>query len=196
MPRAKSCGIPFSAERINQAGLKRPIPLPSSSTTQTAQSHIRDDLNRNRLSGHRQALTGEPFPGLETEVGDPAVQAQSTYRSAEKPSTHLTRWQRDHWIWAGSGPSDALLHTVVRLAPILTVPQRKTLEKPTADQAVLQWDRAEFTDDGQIFSVRYISPREKEVMHQRHAVGEWVPCPLKLTSSAGYSPSPVTRSPP
>ena len=132
------------------------------------QSHIRDDLNRNRLSGHRQALVDEPFPGLETEVGDPTAQAQSTYRSAEKQSTHLTRWQRDHWIWAGSGSSDALLHTVVRLAPILTVPQRKTLEKPTADQAILQWDRAEFTDDGQTFAVRYISPREMEVMHQRH----------------------------
>ena len=26
------------------------------------QSHIRDDINRNRLSGHRQALVGEPFP--------------------------------------------------------------------------------------------------------------------------------------
>ena len=134
------------------------------------QSHIRDEANRNRLSGHRQVLVGEPFPGIETETGNSAVQLQSTYRSAEKPSTHLTRWQRDHWIWAGSGPSDALLHTVVRLAPILTVPQRKTLEKPTADQAILQWDRAEFTDDGQTFSVRYISPREKEVMHQRHAV--------------------------
>ena len=34
----------------------------------------------------------------------------------------------------------------------------------------MQWDRAEFTDDGQTFSVRYISSREKEVMHQRHAV--------------------------
>ena len=134
------------------------------------QSHIRDKTNRNRLSGHRQALVSEPFPGLETETDDPAVQLQSTFRSAEKPSTHLTRWQRDHWVWVGSGPSDALLHTVVRLAPILTVPQRKTLEKPTADQAILQWDRAEFTDDGQIFSVRYISHREKEVMHQRHAV--------------------------
>ena len=110
-------------------------------------------------------------PAIETEVGDSAVQAQSTYQSAEKPSTHLTRWQRDHWIWAGSGSYPiAQLHTVVRLAPILTVPQRKTLEKPTADQAVLQWDRAEFTDDGQTFAVRYISPREKEVMHQRHAM--------------------------
>ena len=36
------------------------------------QSHIRDEMNRNRLSGHRQALVGEPFPGLEIEVGDPA----------------------------------------------------------------------------------------------------------------------------
>ena len=134
------------------------------------QSHIRDETNQNRLSGHRQALVGEPFPGLETETDDSAIQLQSTFRSAEEPSTHLTRWQRDHWVWAGSGPSDALLHTVVRLAPILTVPQRKTLEKPTADQAILQWDRAEFTDDGQTFSVRYISSREKEVMHQRHAV--------------------------
>ena len=135
------------------------------------QSHIRDDMNRNRLSGHRQALVGEPFPGLETEAGDSAVQAQSTYRSAEEPPrTHLTRWQRDQWIWAGAGPSDALLHTVVRLAPILTVPQRQTLEKPTADQAILQWDRAEFTADGHTFAVRYISPREMEVMHQRHAL--------------------------
>ena len=135
------------------------------------QSHIRDDLNRNRLSGHRQALVGEPFPGLEIEVGDPA--AQSTYRSAENPPrTHLTRWQRNHWVWAGSGPSDALLHTVVRLAPILTVPQRQTLEGPTTNQAILQWDRAEFTDDGQTFSVRYISHREKEVMHQRHALDQ------------------------
>ena len=135
------------------------------------QSHIRDDLNRNRLSGHRQALVGEPFPGLEIEVGDPAV--QSTYRSAEEPpDTHLTRWQRDHWVWAGSGPSDARLHTVVRLAPILTIPQRQTLEKPTADQAILHWDRAEFTDDGQTFAVRYISPREMEVMHQRYALDQ------------------------
>ncbi len=130
------------------------------------QTYVRDDLNRNRLSGHRQALVDEPFPGLETS----AVQAQSTYQSAAEPSTHLTRWQRDRWVWAGAGPSDASFHTVVRLAPILTVPQRQTLEKPTADQAILQWDRTEFTDDGQTFSVRYISPREKEVMHQRHAV--------------------------
>ena len=134
------------------------------------QSHIRDNANRNRLSGHRQALVDESFPGLETAVGDSAVQLQSTFRSTEKPSTHLTRWQRDHWVWAGSGPSDALLHTVVRLAPILTVPQRQTLEKSTADQAILQWDRAEFTDDGQTFSIRYISPREMEVTRQRHAV--------------------------
>ena len=161
------------------------------------QAHVRDNANRNRLSGHRQALVGEPFPGLETEVGDPAVQAQSTYRSAEKPHrTHLTRWQRDHWVWAGSGPSDARLHTVVRLAPILTVPQRKTLEKPTADQAVLQWDRAEFTDDGQTFSVRYISPREKEVMHQRHAVEKGaVPFEIDierwLQPVAGYEESPL-----
>ena len=28
MPRAKNCGILSSAERINQAGLKKPIPLP------------------------------------------------------------------------------------------------------------------------------------------------------------------------
>ena len=136
------------------------------------QSHIRDDANRNRLSGHRQALVGEPFPGLETAVSDSAVQLQSTFRSAEEPSTHLTRWQRDHWVWAGSGPSDALLHTVVRLAPILTVPQRKTLEKPAADQAILQWDRAEFTDDGQTFAVRYISPREMEVTRQRHIIDQ------------------------
>ena len=54
------------------------------------QSHIRDNLNRNRLSGHRQSLVDEPFPGLEIETGDPAVQAQSTYQSAERPSTHLT----------------------------------------------------------------------------------------------------------
>ncbi|MDE2806952.1 MAG: TlpA disulfide reductase family protein [Gemmatimonadota bacterium] len=134
------------------------------------QTYVQDETNRNHLSGHRQALVGEPFPGLETAVGDSAVQLQSTFRSAEKPSTHLTRWQRDHWIWAGSGPTQSQLHTVVRLAPILTVPQRKTLENPTADQAILHWDRAEFTDDGQTFSVRYISPREKEVMHQRHAV--------------------------
>lgn len=135
------------------------------------QSHIRDDTNRNRLSGHRQALGGEPFPGLKTEVSDPAVQAQSTYQAAEEPpQTHLTRWQRDQWVWAGAGPSSALLHTVVRLAPILIVPQRQTLEKPTADQAILQWDRAEFTDDGHTFAVRYISPREKEVMRQRHTL--------------------------
>ena len=72
------------------------------------QSHIRDEMNRNRLSGHRQALAGEPFPGLEIEVGDPA--AQSTYRSAEEPpGTHLTRWQRDQlglgWIWPLGRPA-------------------------------------------------------------------------------------------
>ncbi len=161
-----------------------------------SQSHIRDDLNRNRLSGHRQALVGEPFPGLETEVGDPTVQAQSTYQSAEKPSTHLTRWQRDHWVWAGSGPSDALLHTVVRLAPILTIPQRQTLEKPTAEQAILQWDRAEFTDDGQTFAVRYISPREMEVMHQRHTLDQGtVPFEIDIerwvAPVAGYEESPL-----
>ena len=162
-----------------------------------SQSHIRDDLNRNRLSGHRQALVGEPFPGLETEVGDPTVQAQSTYRSAEKPPrTHLTRWQLNRWVWAGSGPSDALLHTVVRLAPILTVPQRQTLEKPTTNQAILQWDRAEFTDDGQTFSVRYISPREMEVMHQRHALDRGaVPFEIDierwLAPVAGYEEAPL-----
>ena len=134
------------------------------------QAHVRDNINRSRLSGHRQALVSEPFPGLETETDDSVVQRQSTFRSAEKPSTHLTRWQRDYWVWAGSGPTQSQLHTVVRLAPILTVPQRKTLEKPTADQAVLQWDRAEFTDDGQTFAVRYIGPREMEVMHKRHVV--------------------------
>ena len=160
------------------------------------QTYVQDETNRNRLSGHRQALVGEPFPGIETAVGDPAVQAQSTYQSAEKPSTHLTRWQRDHWIWAGSGPTQSQLHTVVRLAPILTVPQRQTLEKPTADQAVLQWDRAEFTDDGQTFSVRYISPREKEVMHQRHAVEKGaVPFEIDierwLQPVAGYEESPL-----
>ncbi len=160
------------------------------------QSHVRDNANRNRLSGHRQALVGEPFPGLETEVGDPAVQAQSTYQSAEKPSTHLTRWQRGHWVWAGSGPSDVLLHTVVRLAPILTVPQRQILEKPTADQAILHWDRAEFTDDGQTFSVRYISPREMEVMHQRHALDQGaVPFEIDierwLAPVAGYEEAPL-----
>ena len=137
------------------------------------QSHIRDDLNRNRLSGHRQAQENEPFPSLETGIGDPAVQTQSTYRSTdEPPRTHLTRWQRDQWVWAGAGPSDASFHTVVRLAPVLTIPQRKTLEKPTADQAILQWDRAEFTDDGQTFSVRYIGPREMEVTRQRHVMEE------------------------
>ncbi|MDE2814269.1 MAG: TlpA disulfide reductase family protein [Gemmatimonadota bacterium] len=160
------------------------------------QTYVQDETNRNRLSGYRQALVGEPFPGIETEVGDPAVQAQSTYQSAEKPSTHLTRWQRDHWIWAGSGPTDALLHTVVRLAPILTVPQRKILEKPTADQAILQWDRAEFTDDGQTFAVRYISPREKEVMHQRHAMERGaVPFEIDIerwvAPVAGYEESPL-----
>ena len=160
------------------------------------QSHIRDDLNRNRLSGYRQTLVDEPFPGLETEAGDSAVQLQSTFRSAEEPSTHLTRWQRNQWIWAGSGPTQSLLHTVVRLAPILTVPQRQTLEKPTADQAILQWDRAEFTDDGQTFSVRYISPREKEVMHQRHAMEKGaVPFEIDierwLQPVAGYEESPL-----
>ena len=160
------------------------------------QSHIRDETNRNRLSGHRQALVSEPFPGLETEAGDSAVQAQSTYQSAGKPSTHLTRWQRDHWVWAGAGPSDARLHTVVRLAPILTVPQRQTLETPTTDQAILQWDRAEFTDDGQTFAVRYISPREKEVMHQRHFVEQGaVPFEIDierwLQPVAGYEDSPL-----
>ena len=159
------------------------------------QSHIRDDTNRNRLSGYRQTLVDEPFPGLETEAGDSAVQLQSTFRSAEEPSTHLTRWQRDQWVWAGSGPTQSRLHTVVRLAPILTVPQRQTLGKPTADQAILQWDRAEFTDDGQTFAVRYISPREKEVMPSG-TLWRRGPCPLKSTSSAGYSPSPVMRSPP
>ena len=158
------------------------------------QSHIRDDLNRNRLSGHRQTLVGEPFPGLETEIGDAAV--QTTYQSTEKPSTHLTRWQRDYWVWAGSGPSDASFHTVVRLAPILTIPQRQTLEKPTADQATLQWDRAEFTDDGQTFAVRYISPREKEVMHQRHTLDQGaVPFEMDierwLQPVAGYEESPL-----
>ena len=159
------------------------------------QSHIRDDLNRNRLSGHRQALVSEPFPGLETDIGDPT--AQSTYRSAEKPPrTHLTRWQRDYWVWAGSGPSDALLHTVVRLAPILTIPQRKTLEKPTAEQAILHWDRAEFTDDGQTFSVRYISPREMEVMHQRHTLDQGA-APFEIDIErwvapvVGYEESPL-----
>ncbi|MDE2742411.1 MAG: TlpA disulfide reductase family protein [Gemmatimonadota bacterium] len=160
------------------------------------QTYVQDETNRNRLSGYRQALVGEPFPSIETEVGDPAGQAQSTYQSAEKPSTHLTRWQRDHWIWAGSGPTDALLHTVVRLAPILTVPQLKTLEKPTADQAILQWDRAEFTDDGQTFAVRYISPREKEVMHQRHAMERGaVPFEIDIerwvAPVAGYEESPL-----
>ena len=160
------------------------------------QTYVQDETNRNRLSGHRQALVGEPFPGLETAVGDSAVQLQSTFRSAEKPSAHLTRWQRDHWIWAGSGPTQSQLHTVVRLAPILTVPQRQTLEKPTADQAVLQWDRAEFTDDGQTFSVRYISPREKEVMHQRHAVEKGaVPFEIDIerwvAPVAGYEESPL-----
>ena len=160
------------------------------------QTYVQDETNRNRLSGHRQALVGEPFPGLETEAGDPAVQAQSTYQSAEKPSTHLTRWQRDYWIWAGSGPSDALLHTVVRLAPILTIPQRQTLEKPTADQATLHWDRAEFTDDGQTFSVRYISPREMEVMHQRHTLDQGA-APFEIDIErwvapvAGYEDSPL-----
>ena len=161
------------------------------------QTYVRDETNRNRLSGHRQALMGEPFPGLEIETSDPAVQVQSTYQSAEKPPrTHLTRWQRDHWIWAGSGPTQSLLHTVVRLAPILTVPQRQTLEKPTADQATLQWDRAEFTDDGQTFSVRYVSPREKEVMHQRHALDRGaVPFEIDierwLQPVAGYEESPL-----
>ena len=158
------------------------------------QSHIRDDLNRNRLSGHRQTLVGEPFPGLETKVGDPT--AQSTYQSADKPSTHLTRWQRDYWVWAGSGPSDALLHTIVRLAPILTIPQRQTLEKPTAEQAILHWDRAEFTDDGQTFAVRYISPREMEVMHQRHTVDRGaVPFEIDIerwvAPVVGYEDSPL-----
>ncbi len=161
------------------------------------QSHVQDDTNRNRLSGHRQALVGEPFPGLEIETSDPEVHAQSTYESAEQPSPHLTRWQRDQWVWAGAGPSDAVLHTVVRLAPILTVPQRKTLEKPTADQAILQWDRAEFTADGQTFSVRYISPREKEVMHQRHAVERGaVPFEIDierwLQPVVGYEESPLS----
>ena len=161
------------------------------------QSHVRDNANRNRLSGHRQALVDEPFPGLEVETGDPVVQAQSTYRSAdEPPRTHLTRWQRDHWVWAGSGPSDALLHTVVRLAPILTVPQRKALEKPTADQTILQWDRAEFSDDGQTFSVRYISLREMEVMHKRHVIEQGaVPFEIDierwLAPVAGYEDSPL-----
>ena len=160
------------------------------------QSYVRDDTNRNRLSGYRQTLVDEPFPGLETEAGDSAVQLQSTFRSAEEPSTHLTRWQRDQWVWAGSGPTQSRLHTVVRLAPILTVPQRQTLEKPTADQAILQWDRAEFTDDGQTFSVRYISPREKEVMHQRHALDRGaVPFEIDiehwLAPVVGYEESPL-----
>ena len=162
------------------------------------QSHIRDDTNRNRLSGHRQALVGEPFPGLETAVGDSAVQLQTTFRSAVEPSTHLTRWQRDQWVWAGSGPTQSRLHTVVRLAPILTVPQRKTLEKPAAatDQAILQWDRAEFTDDGQTFAVRYISHREKEVMYQRHALDRGaVPFEIDierwLKPVASYEESPL-----
>ncbi len=158
--------------RADQPGrIEKPNPFTVVVHHPDGQSHIRDNINRSRLSGHRQAKEGEPFPGLETGASDPAVQAQSTYQSAdESPRTHLTRWQRDHWVWAGSGPSDASFHTVVRLAPILTIPQRKTLETLTADQAILQWDRAEFTDDGQTFSVRYISSREKEVMQQRHAV--------------------------
>ncbi len=161
------------------------------------QSHIRDDVNRNRLSGHRQALESEPFPGLETEAGDPAGHPQSTYRSAAgSPQIHLTRWQRDNWVWAGSGPSDALLHTVVRFAPILTVPQRQTLAKSTAGQTLLQWDRAEFTDDGQTFSVRYISSREMEVMYQRHAVEPGaVPFEIDIerwiAPVAGYEDSPL-----
>ena len=181
--------------RADQPGrIEKPNPFTVVVHHPDNQSHIRDEMNRNRLSGHRQALVGEPFPGLETEVGDPA--AQSTFRPAEKPSTHLTRWQRDHWIWAGSGPTQSLLHTVVRLAPILTVPQRKTLEKPTADQAVLQWDRAEFTDDGQTFSIRYISPREMEVMHQRHtmdlgAVPFEIDVERWVAPIAGYEESPL-----
>ena len=183
--------------RADQSGrVERPNPFTVVVHHPDGQSHIRDDINRNRLSGHRQTLVAEPFPGLEIAVGDSAVQLQSTFRAAEEPSTHLTRWQRDYWVWAGSGPSDALLHTVVRLAPILTVPQRKTLEKPTADQAILQWDRAEFTDDGQTFAVRYISSREKEVMHQRHAVDKGaVPFEIDIerwvAPVIGYEESPL-----
>ena len=183
--------------RADQPGrIEKPNPFTVVVHHPDGQAHVRDNINRSRLSGHRQALVSEPFPGLETEAGDSAVQRQSTFRSADEPSTHLTRWQRDHWVWAGAGPSDASFHTVVRLAPILTVPQRKTLEKPTADQTILQWDRAEFTDDGQTFAVRYISSREKEVMLQRHAVDKGaVPFEMDierwLQPVAGYEESPL-----
>ena len=184
--------------RAAQSGrVEKPNPFTVVVHHPDGQSHIRDEMNRNRLSGYRQTLVDEPFSSLETGIGAPAVQTQSTYRSTdEPPRTHLTRWQRDQWVWAGSGPSDTSFHTVVRLAPILTVPQRKTLETPTADQAILQWDRAEFTDDGQTFAVRYISPKEKEVMHQRHAVEQGaVPFEMDierwLQPVVGYEDSPL-----
>ena len=161
------------------------------------QTYVQDETNQNRLSGHRQALVGEPFPGLETAVGDSAVQLQSTFRSAEKPSTHLTRWQRDHWIWAGSGPTQSQLHNrhpprphpngspaqnlgkahgLIRQSSNGTAPNSPTTARPSA--------------------VRYISPREKEVMHQRHAMERGaVPFEIDIerwvAPVAGYEESPL-----
>ena len=83
----RNCGIPFSAGQINRGRIGKGQPLYRSRPPHQTVSRIFGTI----LTGtacRTPPSTGErAFPRLETEIGDPT--AQSTYRSADKPSTLL-----------------------------------------------------------------------------------------------------------
>lgn len=140
-------------------------PLTVEARSANGEFFVRDHVKRRRLTGQRQR-GGAFVPVAVVTAGGTRIRTATD----ENRTISLTQWEQDGCLWVAAGAGEETYHTVIRLLPILTVPQTTGISRPAGGGLALHWDAAEMIDEGAAFAARYVSQRVSQQRWRRHAL--------------------------
>jgi peroxiredoxin len=122
---------------------------------------VRDMWAIGGLTAYRERLTENTTAPLDETLLQGAIDLTEISGGVHGVApVSISKWEKDEWLWLTTGPAPRRWSVHLRLSPTIWVPERPDIN--VLPVATFSWDRASFTDTGELLYARYKTRAHEE----------------------------------